>query len=536
MLTRPSRRRSATRPNAPDLPPDVVLSWPGKPPDLSAPVSLSGPPPPFHVVETVLPGPATAPEEGGPNRLFLGDNLPVAQALLHELGGRVDLIYLDPPFATGETFKVATQVGDPRCLASTADTVVQRRAYDDRWSGGLAGYLEMLAARLPLVRDLLSPTGSVYVHLGPEVASHVKVLMDEVLGPESFRNQVAWQRSNSHGHLSHKYATVHDVILFYGRTQRNHMDLLAERDPLSETAQAEYCLVRTPDGSVKRYRDGVPGRRFKVDDMTIPRVRPGFQFAWRGGRPSPNRCWAVDHDTLERMLAVGELYLRNPQRGTARCRVSWLDENRGIPPRDLWLDVGNTKAGRSYPTQKPVALLERIVRTSCPPGGLVVDLFCGSGTSLVAAEKLGRRWVGCDVEAAAVHATRKHLVQLPEFSRPFHVVVPGEASPPPTPADQGPPPFRVAVRPALLGVEVELRGAAAGWEDQVDEWAVDFNHDGRTFVNQWRSVKSRRHRALERTSMPHEYKTKGPHAIAVKVVDVHGRVRHVVTRWPPCAA
>jgi len=360
-------------------------------------------------------------EEGWKNKLIWGDNLLVMGSLLEKFAGKIDLIYIDPPFATGADFSFSTQIGEFSLQAEKEQSIIEEKIYRDTWGKGVYSYLSMIYYRLILMRDILSDEGVIYVHIGPDLVHYVRSLMDEIFGVHNCRNEIIWQRTDAHSNVTKKYGTIHDTILFYSKSENYFIDLNADRDPLSESALKEYSLVKTLNGNITNYKPGVEGRRFKLDDVTVPGARAGFQFNWRNTQPSPNRSWPVDHDTLESWLAQGKLYLRNPEKGAARCKVSYLDENEGILPQDLWINTGRMKGGTIYPTEKPERPLERILKTSSKPTDLVADFFCGSGTTLAVAEKLGRRWIGCDLSRWAIHVTRKRLLGI-ENCKPFEVL------------------------------------------------------------------------------------------------------------------
>ncbi|BCW99824.1 MAG: hypothetical protein KatS3mg024_2651 [Armatimonadota bacterium] len=346
------------------------------------------------------------------NRLIWGDNKLVMAALLEQFRGKIDLIYIDPPFDVGADFTMQVQIGEGGEAVQKEQSILEAVAYRDTWGKGTDSYLHMMYERLTLMRDLLSERGSIYVHVGPTITHQVRALMDELFGRERFINEICWQRTDAHSNVTSKYGTVHDIILFYTKSEDYFINLQADTDPLSESALREYSLVLKKDGSVVRFSPGEEGRRFKLDDVTVPGVRPGYQYEWRGARPSPNRSWPVDKQTMEEWLVQGKLFLRNPEVGAARCKVSFLDENTGILPQDIWLNVGRMKGGSSYSTEKPERLLERIIRISSNEGDLVADFFCGSGTTLAVAEKLGRRWIGVDLGRFATHTTRKRLIHV----------------------------------------------------------------------------------------------------------------------------
>jgi adenine-specific DNA-methyltransferase len=188
----------------------------------------------------------------------------------------------------------------------------------------------------------------------------------------------------------------------------NYLDVVK---PLSEAALREYSLVELPNGEIVPHSeewDGM-GRRFKLDDCTWKGTDAERQFEWRGARPSNKRVWPYDLEGMEAALAKGEFYLRDPNQGAARCRKSYLDERPGQLLQDIWINVGRMKGGVDYPTQKPETLLERIIKSSSNPGDLVLDCFCGSGTTPAVAQKLGRRWIAADINKGAIQTTSKRL-------------------------------------------------------------------------------------------------------------------------------
>lgn len=283
--------------------------------------------------------PPTSAGAGGGGRLCLGDNLAVGGALLPELNGKVDLIYIDPPFGTGGRFRVRRQPGE----AGTA-------AYGDAWQGGLRGYLNMLQPRLELAHALLAAHGSLYVHLDPTAAHYVKVMLDQIFGPECFQREIIWRIGWVSGYkgMVQNWVRNHDTILFY------------TRDPERFTFHKSY-VPHLPGYS---RRGGGEGQGHPVDDV------------WNGS-PAEHALTGAD--------ALDSIQIK-----------SFSAEKTG------------------YETQKNESLLRRVIEASSNPGDLVVDLFAGSGTTLAVAENLGRRWLGCDCGMAAVHVTRKRLLALRE--------------------------------------------------------------------------------------------------------------------------
>ncbi len=337
------------------------LDWPRREPALNALAPL--PPPAENHPARGAPLLAGAAQVGPPNRLYHGDNLALMAALVPELAGAIDLIYIDPPFASGGDY-----------VLRSGDSVT--RAYSDHWSGGLTGYLDMLRPRLSLMRSLLSPTASFYIHLDPTAAHYVKVLLDEIFGRECFQREIIWRIGWVSGYKSavRNWARNHDTILFY------------TRDPKTFTFNKEY-VPHLPGYS---RRGGGEGRGHPIEDV-----------------------WNAN---------AAEAALTGPESLDSIQIKSFSKEKTG------------------YETQKNESVLRRIIAASSNPGDLVADFFCGSGTTLAVAERLGRRWLGCDSGAPALAVTRQRLLSLETHSA-FEVIVlaePAEQRPAPPEADAVP--------------------------------------------------------------------------------------------------
>lgn len=421
------------------------LVWPGKYNDDGTLKEVPRVSLPFQIIETINESRATREakkggmqgtlfdvyegkegdtfEEGWKNKLIWGDNLLVMGALLEKFAGKIDLIYIDPPFATGADFSHIAPIGEDSLVVEKQASVIEEKAYRDTWGQGLDSYLCMLLPRIRLIWDLLRNGGNLFIHIGPSISHHVRVLCDEVAGRAAFRTEIVWQRHDPHNDAVRNPGIITDRILWYGRGDKPYYDCEVEREELSEAAEAEFSLLELPDGSVVNWKGNEirPGRRFKLDDATWKGTNPAKKFVWRGARPSPKREWMYDKAGMDSALSKGELYLRNPTKGAARCRKRYLDENKGLLLQDLWTEVGRVKGGSDYPTQKPDRLLERIVRIASPAGALVCDFFAGSGTTLAAAETMGRRWIGCDMSRWGIHIARKRLLGI-ENCNPFEVL------------------------------------------------------------------------------------------------------------------
>ncbi|MEW5849265.1 MAG: site-specific DNA-methyltransferase [Myxococcota bacterium] len=517
------------------------LIWPGK--------DATPPPPPRPLILRERWGhPGTA----FLNTLIQGDNLDAMAALKDgilreevERAGGIKLIYIDPPFDLGTHVSVALQVGeDP--LPHDAG-VVDEVAYRDVWGDGDDSYLSMMLPRLRLMRELLADGGSIYVHCDARVNASLRLLMDEVFGRENFQNQICWKRTDPHNNARRKFGTVSDTILYYVKGPGYTLNLDEVRGELSESAKREYSLVQQPDGTIVPDGAGVMGRRLKLNDATVPSIHPDRQFEWRGARPSKGRSWPESPEGMEEGLRTGRYFLRNPDVGAARCKVSFLDENKGQTLQDIWLDCGTMKGGSMYATQKPEALLERIIKVSSNPGDLVADFFCGSGTTLVVAQRLGRSWVGADMGRLAIHAARKRLLGTRPSFRIYQGV---DGEEPSAKLEAHVERVDGGVRVVLTGYEPlpgfwqdredfsveegqlfrtrKSRGKerraqlTRRWSDWIDLWAVDFEHDGAIFKGSWHSARSRNARTLPLVSETHLPTRPGVYTVAVKTVDVFG--------------
>ena len=368
----PRPRRPADAP--PDLaappPGSISLTYPGKRP--AADILATPPAAPVHLW---TPPDAPAPPA---NALFFGDNLPLLAHLLTrpDVRGRVRLVYIDPPYATGGVFESRCQSG----------------AYADTLTG--AGYLEFLRERLLLLRELLAEDGSIYVHLDKNMAFHAKVIMDEVFGPRNFRNWITRKKCNPKNYTSRAYGNVADYLLFYTKTDRYVWHRPVE-EWTDERALKEYQYVDTD------------GRRYKKVPVHAPGVRNGETGKpWRGMLPPPGKHWQYQPVKLDEMNARGEIYW-SPT-GNPRRKV-YLENSAGVPLQDLWLDCRDAHNQNirvtGYPTEKNPALLERLIAASSDPGDLVLDCFSGSGTTLSAAAVLNRRWIGMDNSPRAIFST-----------------------------------------------------------------------------------------------------------------------------------
>ena len=327
-----------------------------------------------------------------PNLLIQADNLTALKWLIEEKGlaGQIDLVYIDPPFATGGRFTV-----DGTRAATISSSRSGRLAYEDSLTG--EDYLDFLRAWLLLLRPLLSERGSIYVHIDDKIGHYVKVLMDEVFGIENFRNDITRIKCNPKNFRRKGYGNIKDMILFY--TKGDDFIWHEPYEPYSEADLARLFPKRDDRG--RRY-------------TTVPLHAPGetkrgkTAQPFKGQRPPKGRHWRTDVATLERWDREG--LIEWSSRGVPRKKI-YADERRGKRMQDIW--EFKDPQYPVYPTEKNADLLDLIVRTSSDEGSYVLDCFCGSGTTLVAAQKRGRKWIGIDSSALAIEVAQRKLKALP---------------------------------------------------------------------------------------------------------------------------
>lgn len=355
------------------------------------------------------------------NSLYYGDNLDVLRRYVASQS--VDLIYLDPPFKSQQDYNVLFAEKDGTRSAS------QIMAFEDTWewnqesarsyehiveSGGrvaeamiafhtflggsdMMAYLAMMAPRLTELQRVLKETGSIYLHCDPTAAHYLKMLMDAVFGPQKFRNEITWKRTQTHSDAK-RWSPVSDTILYYvnGDNPTWH--------PLHVPHSEQYIA--------DKYRNqDKDGRRYTLDNMTSPKPRPNMMYEWKGFA-SPPFGWRYSKETMAELDAKGLVWY--PADKTKRPRLKrYLDEMHGVLMGNVWTDIApiNSQAQErlGYPTQKPEALLERIVTASSNEGDVILDPFCGCGTAIAVAQKLKRRWIGIDITHLAVNLIKKRL-------------------------------------------------------------------------------------------------------------------------------
>ncbi|MHA1914115.1 MAG: site-specific DNA-methyltransferase [Promethearchaeota archaeon] len=438
------------------------------------------------------------------NLLIWGENGEIIDGLLDDFEKKISLIYIDPPFATGGEFNLKTLIG-------VEGEYIRNVAYKDKWKKGLDSYLTFLHERLSKMKKLLADEGSIYVHLDWHVSHYVKLIMDEIFGIENFRNEIVWAYPAASAKTRRFYIRSYDTILFYS----NSDDYIFRDDP---NIYQEYS---------QRVKNAL-----KEDEKGI--------FYYRGG----------SHD------------------GRKLSRKVYIDKE-GIFPRDVWSDIpyirANTSEYQGFSTQKPERLLKRIILASTREKDLVADFFCGSGTTLAVAEKLGRRWIGCDLNRNAIHLTRKRILDIAnsndvldwknkykKSANNFRVFTSGTQDHLPNfPKEFLSKDIQIQsisnIKASLeLGIKIdqsdnnivvelidyknsyenfiskEIRENVLSFSDWIDYWAIDYDYNAPIFENSWTSFRTPKSKQLKLISPSYCYEMPGDYTLSVKVIDIFG--------------
>ncbi|MHA1256010.1 MAG: site-specific DNA-methyltransferase [Promethearchaeota archaeon] len=438
------------------------------------------------------------------NLLIWGENKSIMRALNDKFSNKINLIYIDPPYATGSNFESKTFIGESNSFES-------KKAYSDTWDGGIDEYIDFLYDRLVLMKNLLSENGSIYVHLDWHVSHYIKVILDEIFGKENFKNEIIWAYPAASAKTRRFFIRSFDSILFY-------------------TKSSVYTFNDDP-GIYMEYSDRVKFA-LKEDDKGM--------FYYRGGS-------------------------HNGKKLSQKVYVT----NKGIFPRDVWTDIpyirANTLEYQAFSTQKPERLMKRIILASSNRNDIVADFFCGTGTSLTVAEKLGRRWIGSDIAKQAINISRKRILDVwnsndlidwkkkyERRSQPFKIMRNNEY----TQAINTYKDFLVEniqkkdnisliqdtkfvvnisekdskitvdlvdyIIPNLMLIKDSIKNRIEKFSDWIDSWSIDFNYQEHSFTMAWISYRTLKNRKLNLTSVPYNYKEKGIHKISIKVNDILG--------------
>ncbi|MCJ7635345.1 site-specific DNA-methyltransferase [Candidatus Bathyarchaeota archaeon] len=343
------------------------------------------------------------------NRLIWGDKKYVLPSLLPEFANSVDLIYIDPPFDTGADFSYRVEVPDHQVDETSftkLPSVIEQKAYRDTWGEGptqIDSYLRWFYETLVFLQKLLKPTGSIWVHLDWHVGQYAKVLLDEVFGKDNFRNEVIRIKSNPKNYTSNAFGNIHDVIYFYSKTDAYVWNrIFQSRD--EEQVKKDFPLMEPETG-----------RRYKTAPIHASEIRRGSTGErWRGLMPPAGHHWRYTPDTLDKLVSENRIAWSST--GNPREKI-YADESPGYAVQDVWTDFKDVSQS-VYPTAKNEKILDTIIRAATKTDCLVADFFCGSGTTAVVAEQLGRRWIVCDLSRFAIHTTRKRLLNVQNV-KPF---------------------------------------------------------------------------------------------------------------------
>ncbi len=366
------------------------------------------------------------PEPITDNTLFYGDNLPILRDYIPDAS--VDLIYLDPPFNSSRTYNVLFKD------ESGEDSEAQIAAFEDTWhwnraaestyedlvingplhvgkmitalrdfvgANQMMAYLVMMTARLVELHRVLKPTGSLYLHCDPTASHYLKIILDTIFEPENFLNEIIWKRTTTHSDAK-RWSPVSDTILFYSKGN-------------TFTWNSQYSDY-DPDYVASKYRHNDDDGRgpYRLDNMTSPNPRPNMMYEWKG-HATPPKGWRYSKETMAELDKEGRIWY--PDSKSKRPQLKrYLNEMPGRLLDNIWTDINpinsQSKERLGYPTQKPLALLERIIEASSNPGDWVLDPFCGCGTAVAAAQKLGRRWIGIDITFLSISLQRSRLQEM----------------------------------------------------------------------------------------------------------------------------
>lgn len=335
------------------------------------------------------------------NILAYGDCLDFIERYRNQLQERLQTIYIDPPFFSGSEYTMQTRsMGAPE----SAPSLKEKTTYIDKWEGGLKKYLEFMEAALEAMISLLKPSGCLWVHLDWHVSHYIKTILDSILGYGNFVNEIIWRRTNSPKVQSKGFGAQHDTILLYAK-------------------KPEQFIVKQPyrkhdERTLRPYRYKDERGRFRlieIEAQGIQRTEGRKQFEWQG-RTAP---YLYNKQTLDEWWKEGLIYTSKNKRYSKK---QYISDVPGVPVSDLWMDIsplqGSSVEYRGFLTQKPLALIRRIIESTSSPGEVIADFFVGSGTSIVAAEGLARKWVACDASDVAIDLCKQRLAEEAVDQRP----------------------------------------------------------------------------------------------------------------------
>jgi len=344
--------------------------------------------------------------KGWTNKLIWGDNKLILSSLKNgpmrreiEKQGGLKLVYIDPPFDVGADFSMNVEIGEESFTKKPS--VIEEVAYRDTWGKGADSFIAMIYERLKIMHGLLADDGSIYVHCDWRGNSYIKNVLDEIFGSSFFLNELIWQRTGAHNDAG-RFGIVHDSIFLYSKTEQYVFN------PVFIPLSYEHLQTR-----FNQIEEGT-NKRFFAGPITAPGSGPSRFFNGKTLAPPKGRHWSYSQEGIDELEKKGMIYYSST--GTPYLKQymnEYVEQGRRV--QSIWSDVLPGKTGHEvlgYPTQKPEALLERIIKASSNEGDLIADFFCGSGTTLAVAEKLGRKWIGSDIGRFAIHTSRKRLIQV----------------------------------------------------------------------------------------------------------------------------
>ena len=394
---------------------EVELVWNGKSSEVCNIVL------PFQVIEQVDEPRAEKPEEtalqmdlfsldvrgrqlrGWTNKRIWGDNKLILSSLKNgplreeiEKQGGLKLIYIDPPFDVGADFSMDIEIGGD--TFTKKPNILEEIAYRDTWGRGADSFTTMIYERLVLMRDLLAKDGSIYVHCDWRVNAFIRLVMNEIFGINRFVNEITWRRTRTHNDAK-SWAAITDTIFHYSKDEAFIWN--------------PQFIEQSEEDVETRYRfKESDGRRYRLGPIDSPNPRPNMIYEWKGFQP-PKNGWRYSREKMAELDMAGRIWYPDDKSKRPATKL-YLHESKGSLVGTVWTDISALQASATqkvdYPTQKPEALLERIIKASSNENDLVADPFCGSGTALAVAEKLNRKWIGCDLGKFAIHTTRKRMI------------------------------------------------------------------------------------------------------------------------------
>jgi DNA modification methylase len=314
--------------------------------------------------------------------LYRKDNLELLADFPDEC---IDLVYLDPPFFSNRNYEVIW--GEE----------AEMRSFKDRWDKGLPKYIQWMGERLIELHRVLKPNGAIYLHCDPSASHHLKLKLDAIFTPRQFRNEIVWKRFSAKNDPK-RFGRSHDLIFFY--TKGNGYTWNPQYGPFEpDYVEQNY-----------RYVEEGTGRRYRRSDLTANKPGGDVDYEWHGAKPYKGRHWAYSREKMDQFLEEGRIEFRKTGMPVYK---RYLDEQPGVPLQDVWTDIrlhAGSKERIGYPTQKPEALLERIILASTNEGDVVLDPFCGCGTTVAVAERLKRQWIGIDISPTAIDIVNRRIL------------------------------------------------------------------------------------------------------------------------------